>query len=173
MRLDPSLQRDVRLVVAPPAACSDADLERFRDLVRDGGQVADKGLVERVRRAALLAIVWVGDELAAVGAVKQPHDDYRDDVFAKAGVPQLAPGYRLEAGWFFTRPRLRDRGLVALAVPGLVARVGHLPVFATTRSTNAPARHLLERHGFRVAGQPWATRDGGGDLLLHVRAAAG
>lgn len=151
------------VVIKVPAACTEDELQAFEALVRESGEVVERGLPVRVRAAACLAFYYArpGD-LAAIAALKVPHRSYRDRVFRKSRTRRWAEGYPVELGWFFVRPPHRGRRLSALLASRLLTDGPDHPVFATTRTDNRPMLAVLESLGFERTGTPYSR-----DSLTH------
>jgi hypothetical protein len=65
-----------------PNECTDADLEDFERLVKEGGEVDPNGLRGRIRRAEKLVFISDG-ECVGVGAIKNPNEGTECAFFAK------------------------------------------------------------------------------------------
>ena len=150
-----------------PAECSGLEVARFCELVRAGGEVDEAGLRERVMRAERLVFSRDGDCIVGVAGLKNPYDEYRAGVFAKAGVSNPSD-FPLELGWVFVVPERRGQGLSNGLVESGVAGV-ETGVFATSWVDNAAMHSGLRRYGFEQAGQPYESERSERKLLLFVR----
>jgi GNAT superfamily N-acetyltransferase len=161
---------DPLVILKAPGDCSDQELERYEELVRQGDEVVSHGLSERIRQAAVLTFAFHGDRLVAVAALKRPTDSYRVGVFRKAGeaLPELGA---LELGWIFVLPDCRGRGLAGRVLAATLDASGGAGVFATTRSDNGPMQKVLEGRRFVRLGQGYKSTRGGYELNLFFRSA--
>lgn len=161
---------DPLVILRDPGHCSDWELERFEELVRQGGEVQPQGLIGRIRQAAVLTFAFHEDRLVAVAALKKPADGYRVGIFQKAGIAQLTSG-ALELGWVFVLPESRGQGLAGTVVAEALVASGAEDVFATTRADNHAMRKVLEGQRFVPTGQAYKSVRGGYGLSLFVRPA--
>lgn len=137
------------------------------DLVAQGGEVASNFISTGINRAKLLGIAVDQDRVVAVTAVKQPLTEYRNKVFAAAGVADLADQYPYESGYSYTDSEYRTSGVSARLHREVFRRVNQ-PMFATVRSDNRVALLGLQRLGFAAIGQPYASSRGDYTLTLLV-----
>lgn len=72
-----------------PSECTKDELNEFHSLVIEGGEVSPIGLPERIKQADRLIFVRDESVCIAVGALKRPNDNYKNNVFKKAGVSHL------------------------------------------------------------------------------------
>ncbi len=150
-----------------PQECSIEELNEFKTLVLEGGQVSTQGLPERIKRAEKL--IFVKDEgCVGIGATKRPYDQYKNNVFKKAGVPSLAANYSLEVGWIYTSPSARGNGVGRKIMEFIVNAVGDSGCFATTRENNGVMRYLFEQYSFSMIGKKYASKNDDYSLLLYA-----
>jgi len=136
-----------------PIACTEEERREFARLVRQGFAGSDEGLDDRIRDAKCLTFHYpAGDTLGAIAALKAPTDQYRDDVFTKAGAPVSPADYKLELGWVFVVPEQRGHRIAKNLCQLLLARVHTSSVFATTRPDNTPMIRILLALGFARTG---------------------
>ncbi len=151
-----------------PITCSEGDRREFARLVRQGFGVVAEGLDGRIRDAKWLAFYYAaGDTLAAVAALKAPSEQYRDDVFKKAGAPVSPADYKLELGWVFVVPAHRGNRIAESLCQLLLARVPTSCGFATTRPNNISMIRILLALGFARVGKPFPRRNE--QLVLFLR----
>jgi hypothetical protein len=148
----------VEIRILKPGECQAREIEAFCELVAMGEQVPLRGLPRRVRSAYLLAFAYDADRLVAVTAVKNPANSYRDGVFKKAGVFNLAGNYPYEIGYAFTIEGYRGRGLHQGLLNGLIIKIGFQNCYATTKAENVP--YVLEKLLFTKTGSDYKNEDG-------------
>jgi GNAT superfamily N-acetyltransferase len=158
--------------IDPPGTCSLNQLDAFAELVLQGGQVRAAGLRERLAQARWLGFHYEDDELAAVAALKQPTDNYRDKVFRKAETHFPASEFVAELGWVFTRTEFRGRGISHRLLERLLEKAGQDNLFATTQVDNRAMQRLLKSLGFEQAGRPFPGTRKAHLLQLWVRCPA-
>ena len=107
------------------------------------------------------------DRLAAIAALKSPNDQYRQDVFNKAGCPESCADYKVELGWVYVEPDYRGNRIAMKLCEQLLSRVTADCVFATTRTNNALMGRILLTFGFANVGAPYIRR--GEQLRLYLR----
>ncbi len=157
----------MKLGAAQPQACTAADLDSFCKLVVMGDQVDPSGLHQRVLAAHTLVFLREGNTLAGIAAIKKPGKSYRRAVFKKADV--LDEGFELELGWVVVAAAYRGRNLSHHLVEAAVSLV-HDPLFATSRTDNAPMHKTLKRCGFARAGSPYPGIRPEEQIALFLRA---
>ena len=147
--------RRVNTEIREPDGCSDAEIAAFCCFVRQGGEVEERGLEDRVRRAKALAFLYVSGTLVGVAALKQPNQRYRDGVFKKAKVSQCTALFDLELGWVYVLPEYRGKHYSAVLSAAAKSQSNNASIFATTRSDNKPMQKTLERLGFKRIGNTY------------------
>lgn len=151
------------IITKTPNECSSSELSEFRALVLEGGEVVTEGLIERIKRAEKL--IFVNDKKCiGVGAIKRPYDVYKNKVFKKAGVSNLAKEYLFELGWILSR----RKGVGNIIMQSIIASIGNSSCFATTRENNDAMRHLLNKYGFSVTGEKYKSDNGEYSLVLYA-----
>jgi len=150
-----------------PQECSIEEINKFKTLVLEGGEVITQGLFERIKRAEKLIFVK-DDDYIGIGAIKKPYDQYKNNVFKKAGVPSLAADYPLELGWIYTSPFAHGKGVGRKIVEFIVNAVSDSGCFATTRENNGAMHHLFEQYSFSILGKKYASENGDYSLVLYV-----
>lgn len=160
----------VETVSKPPSECSDPELGDFIAFARAGGEVSQRGLGGRVRRALRLGFLRNGNCLLSIAALKPPNASYRSGVEQSSGVALPVSEYPYELGWVYTLPSARG-GRYGQRISDciLAAADGH-GVFATSRTDNGAMHITLERLGFLATGNPYLSRRGTHKLQLFVRA---
>ena len=162
----------VSSTVLSPSQCSAQDLADFEKLVIEAGAVDPQGLTQRIRDASrLLFLRQTNGEIVAVGGLKHPLADYRDGVFAKAGIPTLSDEYRIELGWVAVAKSRQGLGLSRRIIAELMSLAYNQNVFATTRADERAIR-LAADYGFEPAGKPYPSGRGY-DLVLYLRNRSG
>jgi len=153
-----------------PKDCSEAELEAFENFVKAGDEVEREGLHSRIIKASHLLFLYDSTGmLAGVSAIKRPYPDYRNKVFAKAGVAALAKLYEVELGWVFVAPTHRDQRLSRKLVEQIMPYADGNLIYATTRRENEPMLRTLCRYGFHHEGKPYKSKRGDYELVLFVQ----
>jgi len=144
-------------IFLPPDQCTAQQIDDFQRLAIKGRQVQAAGLGKRILSAFLLGFVYEDSILISIGALKNPSPNHRSEVFSSAGVADLMTKYPGEAGWAFTEPDFRGKGIHSNVLSQLLA---HSPtnVYATTKAVNVPK--ILTSLGFTEAGRPYNNRTG-------------
>lgn len=159
------------LRVGKPADFTVDERATFVAFVAAAGEVDPVPLAGLIDRARTLIALDDGSAVIATAAIKTPNAGYRTGVFAKAGVPLLAAAHPLELGWVHVHPEHRRQGHAARLVAEALRAAEGSGVYATTRS--AAMRTILERVGFVVSGEPYASVQApGAALTLHCLAPA-
>lgn len=139
-----------------PADCSAEELLAFERVVRETFAGSDDGLPDRIRSARALAFRYAADgALAAIAALKEPGDDYRREVFRKAGVSADPEDFGVELGWVWVAPEHRGRRIGEHLCRRLLAQPALPRAFATTRPDNAAMIRELHALCFERHGEPY------------------
>ncbi|OYX51749.1 MAG: hypothetical protein B7Y90_00020 [Alphaproteobacteria bacterium 32-64-14] len=160
---------DLQYKCLKPAALSLAEASLFRSLVAEGAQVTEVGLDNRIAKSRLLAFALSEGKVCCTGALKNPADEYRNGVFAKADSNLDRTKFTAEIGWVYVPACYGGNG-VANKLVGFLLEDWSQPVFATTRTDNQRMRHILGKFGFSISGKPYASSEGPYDLALLFRA---
>jgi GNAT superfamily N-acetyltransferase len=164
-------QRAIACVLKKPADCSDAEIENFCALVEKGGEVTP-GLRQRViDRGVMLAFVYDGDIVAAVGGLKTPYASYKQKVFKKANSDRHAADFEAELGWVFVSDDYRGRGISGTICDKLisVADANNSGVYATSSVSNTKMHATLARAGFSKSGVEYKSERDDDRLLIFIR----
>lgn len=162
---------ELTCAVRRPSECSREELRDFAAFVVAGGEVAAKGLPERLEGAHLLAFLRSGPCLVGVAGLKYPNAAYRARVSQGSRVAIPATEFEFELGWIFVLPSARGGKSLPLCTE-LLAAAEKKGVFATTRTGNTAMHKTLLKLGFEPAGRSWPSRKNEDDLLLFVRSAS-
>jgi len=155
-------------VLRQPNTSTEEQRREFARLVRQGFETAGAGLDNRICAAKCLAFHYpTRDKLAAIAALKSPNDQYRHDVFNKAGSPESCADYKVELGWVYVDPAYRGNRIATKLCELLLSRATNDCVFATTRTNNALMSRILGTSGFANVGTPYIHR--GEQLRLYLR----
>jgi hypothetical protein len=154
-----SLKQETNLTftLKPPSACSPAELKAFTSLVKAGDEANLTFLDDGITRAHLLAFCHAGTELAGVAALKDSGPGHQNDVFQRAGIPDLATIYTTEIGYVTTKPSYRGRGICTELTRRLLATTT-APVFASARCRNTTVITIFNRLGFTPIGHRFRGR---------------
>jgi GNAT superfamily N-acetyltransferase len=153
--------------IKSPHECSESELTTLEKLIIDGGEVMTNGLRNRIKLAERLIFLLEG-ECVAVGAIKNPSDQYKADVFKKSGVPSSQSKYKYELGWLYVIPSARKKGLGHLLIESALKFVGSSGCFATTRANNDSIHHLFSQYSFSKLGIEYQSVNGDYSLMLYV-----
>lgn len=151
------------IIIKSPNECPDNELSEFEALVLKGGEVIAEGLLERIKLAENL--IFVRDETCVgIGAIKRPYDSYKNKVFKKSGVPNIANEYLFELGWILSR----RTGVGHIIMQSIITAIGNSTCFATTREHNGAMHHLFNQYGFAKVGEKYKSDNGEYSLVLYV-----
>ena len=160
-----------KVVVAAksPSECTEPELMAFAELVRSGGEVANKGLLNRIKAAQRLIFLRQGECLAGVAALKRPRADYRTSIFDKAHASQTSGPFASELGWVFVVPNCRGKRFSHVLTGLAVATATGECIFATSRTDNYAMHTALHTIGFDRHGTDFPSRRGLHCLALFLR----
>jgi GNAT superfamily N-acetyltransferase len=149
------MQQIMTLVTDTPDTFSDADLQRFEELVIKGGEVGGAVLTDNIAHALILAVYREEGTIFGVAALKRPKESYREKIEVRSGVTLLKADYPYELGYIFLDDSLQGRRLSYPLVQTALDHAGGAGVFATVRVDNDKMRRTLKRAGFSAVGDSW------------------
>lgn len=152
-----------------PSNCSATEICDFVALVEQGGEVAVRGLKQRVMSAANLAFLQFGGRLAGVAALKHPNAGYRARVSSSSGIELPQDSYPYELGWVFIAMEARGNGYARLLSQAALSLTDGSGVFATSRTRNVPMHRALASLGFVSSGSAYPSLHGSYHLQLFTR----
>src|SRR6266508_940896 len=125
----------------------------FATMLKQQGKVQGD-LDQKLDRCKLICIVYVENDVAAIGAIKQKTElDFSPE---KAGLPELASNFEWELGYFYTQEKYVSRGIASTIAKLLIEEYGDGNLMASTEITANPAMvNILQKNGFRLFGKPW------------------
>jgi len=154
---------------AAPDAFDKRQQAAFIELVKSGGEVAERTLTRNVPQAERLAFLWLDDALCGVAALKNPQSSYREGFLKKSGVAVEGRAFPFELGYVFITKPAQGRGYSRKLVEALLADYRHDGIFTTSHTTNEAMHKTLARYGFERAGKPWNGKDSGEMIQLFLR----
>jgi hypothetical protein len=154
------------LELKSPVDCSKEELDRFRGMVLEAGEVEEAGLDNRIARAGVLAFTRLGAVTIGVGALKIPNKNYARRLFSKANAKGEASIFELELGWVVVERGHRGKFFSQRIVEALVARVGGRRIYATSVSKRIPMHKALAACGFVREGLHWQSQRRPDEKLL-------
>ena len=155
--------------VVAPASLEPFEFEQIVDLISSGGEVASNLIESGISRAKLISFATVDNKIVSVAVIKTPLNTYRDRVFSKAGMTDLASKYDAEVGYSYTDPSYRTGGSITFATHLQLFSKYNGPLFATVRSDNRAPLMLLQRDGFTKLGEPYNSDRGAYTIELLVK----
>jgi len=155
----------LQYIVKTPKESTEEELKDFYDLIVAGGNFTGD-LMDRIKDAKLLGFIYEGGELVGTRGIKRPKDSYKNKVFDKAGVSELAREYKYETGYAYTSPKMRKKGLYGKMASHMFKFL-KFPTFATTQ--HKTVINLLKKYGFEQLGEPYKSEIGEHKLILMGR----
>lgn len=145
------------------------ELDRFAELVSEGGEVAP-GVRQRLKSAAKLGFIIYEGAIVGTAALKNPNPARSKNVFEAAGNELNSEGFPLELGWIFLQPIHRHKGQMRLLTKLLVDSTANLGIYAATRIKNEAMQGVLNQNGFIQTGANFPSKQNPGEeLALYIR----
>jgi RimJ/RimL family protein N-acetyltransferase len=141
----------VRIVIQRPYQCSKEDKTTFINLVLSGKQNTESHVISSFDDLVWVGILYEDNVIRAVSSLK--HGD--EELFDRAGVPELADHYPYEVGFSFTDPTSRGKGFNTKLKKALFAKVGNRGIYATIRVNNKASLAVNKKLGFANVGKPY------------------
>lgn len=143
------------MTIKKPTDCSKEELESFKKLVLEGGQVAANGLEKRIKNCKYLGLYYVDNELVGVSAIKKKDKEVVKRALCKAQIITTDVP-TLELGYSYTKPDFRRQGINKKINDGLLELVDGEKIYATT--DNDIMRKYLSNKGFKKVGKSFKGR---------------
>lgn len=138
-----------KMTIKSPSDCTKDELENFRNLVLEGGQVTSNGLETRIKNCQSLGFYYVDNELVGISAIKRKPKEVVRRTLVKANI-ESEDVPTLELGYSYTRPKFRRRGINRKLNDELLHQTTGERVYATT--DNDIMREYLTTKGFKKIG---------------------
>ena len=143
---------------------SEVEIETFKKIVLDEGEVTEETFDGLVDKKPILLFAPDTSNIKAVGALKIPHESYKNKVFKKSGSELVPNDFQYELGW------------VVSLKPGLGKIVTEIlakedaTIYATVREENAKMQHIIKKYGgFKQSGIPYKSDRGDYKNILFVK----
>ncbi len=146
------------ITLKPPGDCLRDDLDRFRQMVLEAGEVQEAGLDDRIGRAKILAFLRVGGAIVGVGSLKRPSREYSQGIFKSAHAKNVAHEFGLELGWVVVENAHRGHSYSRCVVEALVACANGHKIYATSVTTRIAMHKALTRCSFERDGVEWQSK---------------
>jgi len=159
----------MEVLIKSPRECSENEIDKFKKLVQEGGEVTGIGLRRRIEQAERLVFIVNENKCVAIGAIKNPNKDYKRKVFSKAGVTEKCNQYKYEFGWLYVIPLERGKGLGHKIMNVVKKLIGSFGCYATTREDNDAMHHLLRQYSFVKLGSTYPSENGYSLVLYGYR----
>ncbi len=165
-RLKTFIVESSQILIKTPQQATSEELQNFHDMLIDGGEVLEQGLMNRIKSAKLLGFIYEDDKLVSIKAIKKPLDSYKEKVFKKADVSGLEDDYPYESGYAYTIPAMRGKGLYTKLSNKMFNKFKESN-FVTTHSKTV--MKVLTKHGYKKLGKPYTNKAGTYKLTLFGR----
>jgi len=152
----------MKLIIQPAANLPSSVFKKLIPLIGEGGQIPDLELLkQRIIEADFIAMFLDGENIATTATLKNPIDNYKNDVFQSAESKIRSLEYSKELGYIVTNPDYKNQKLCQKLLTEIMPQVLKYNVFATTRK--AAMAHILKKWGFQKEGKTYK-----GDLELYI-----
>jgi len=146
------------ITLNPPTECSRHDLDRFRQMVLEAGEVQAVGFDDRIGRAEILAFLRVDGGIVGVGALKRPDREYSRRAFKNARAKNAADEFGLELGWVVVENAHRGHSYSLRIAEALVAHANGQKIYATSITTRIAMHKALTGCRFEGDGVDWQSK---------------
>lgn len=123
--------------------------DQMIDLILAGGANLPDKIREVFLQSPIIAWAESNGQLAGVKMIKLPRPDYKQEIFAAAGVPELADKYKYELGYAVVAPEFRNQRISTQMSDKLMPMVNS-PMFATVKKDYPSTLH---HYGFKPLGE--------------------
>lgn len=161
------LKLELEFKIKQPSDCSEVEIDEFHAITLKSGQVMKMGLKARINNSTLLGFCYTKDQLISISSVKSPNKNYRNGVFEKAGIKELADDYPYELGYAFTETEFRGNGLNYELNKRLLSEMHSAKIYATSDSDGMIK--ILEKLGFERIGNSFHGNYNEKIRVFHIR----
>ena len=139
--------------IKPPSEFDDNEIDLFEELVKEGSQVNNTGLRDRILNSKLLAFCYSRDELVGISSIKQPNIRYKNRIFEKANIEDKSIDFDYELGYSFTKENNQGKGISHKINSKLISSFKDGNIYSTT--ANPVMIHLLKKLQFNEIGKKY------------------
>ena len=139
--------------ILSPEMFNKKNIDIFYELVKEGEQVNLNGLKGRILRSALLGFYSIENKLVSVSSIKNPNSEYKERIFKKANISELAVRHQYELGYAYTIKEYRGMGINISLNERLLDQIEDHAVYATTHNENM--KSSLVKMGFEAVGREY------------------
>jgi len=148
----------MQIIIKSPKECNETELLNFYNLLQTTGQVSNNNLINRIKNAELLGFSFIENNLAGITALKNPKPEYKEKIFLKAGIAELANKYLYELGYAVTLPEYRNQGIALKLAEELLKHSNNQNVYAAIKTTNLQPQNILTQVNFKKIGKPYQSK---------------
>lgn len=142
---------------------SGADIESFKNIVLEAGEVNAKFFDGLIQKDPILLFVPSPINIKAVGALKIPNESHKNKVFKNANSESEPIEYDFELGWIVSK----KKGLGNFTTE--ILSEYKTKIYATVRNDNNIMLHILEKYGFKQNGNPFQSDRGDYQIVLLTK----
>ena len=153
---------EIKYVTGVASDFSPKIIAQFKEIVLEAGQVKESSFDGLRRKNPTLMFIPDADEMSAVGALKIPNDNRKNNYFRNANTSEIPGDYKFELGWIVSN--IRGKGYAKKIVEVLLETPDN--IYATVKENNVTMKHILEKYEFQKSGQPFKSDNG--DYLIEL-----
>ena len=143
---------------------SESEINAFKKILLDADEVPEEYFDGLIKKDPVLMFIVNQENIEAVGALKLPHNTYREKVFANSKSEYNNQDYKEELGWIVVKTERKGLGKKLVQV---LSKYNE-SIYSTVREENVVMRHILERFGFMQTGKPYKSSRGNYNNVLYV-----
>lgn len=141
------------------------EINRFKKIVTDAGEVKRETFDGLIDKNPILLFIPDTSNIEAVGALKVPHDSYKNKVFSHSKSGLEPKDFNFEIGWIVSLKEGEGLGKMLTEILS-----NYKPnVYATVREANDKMRHILEINGLKKCGDSFMSDRGDYKIVLYVK----
>ena len=144
---------------------SEEERNRFKKIVLSKGEVSERSFDDLMNKNPILLFYPNTKEIEAIGALKIPHDSYKNKVFKKSGTTLSPENYKYELGWIVSLVEKKGNG-------GLITKIlqdHKSKIYSTVRKENIGMNKIISRTGFQKTGDAYKSTRGNYYNFLYIK----
>jgi len=141
------------------------EVNNFKKIVIEAREVKEKTFDGLINKNPILLFIPNTSNIEAIGALKVPHDSYKNKVFSYSKSSLNPKDFYFELGWIVSLNEGKGFGKTLTEILSK-----YKPnVYATVRRKNDKMRHILETFGFEKSGDSYKSDRGDYENVLYIK----
>lgn len=158
---------ETEIVIENASFFSKEEIKNFKFVLDSAGEVDENAFDGLIAKNPKLIMIknTKDDKIVAIGALKNPNENYHSRVFKQSGNASLGNNYKLELGWIVS---LIERKGYASKIVEELSKLSN-QIYATVRTDNLAMKHVLNKYGYEIIGDSYPSQRRNHSLNLFIK----